>query len=172
MALHSGRPLVAVTRGLYVARAAMREAQEVQTRTHPTGEVARCDLLDRYAKAWVKGDARAVAALLRADTTLSVPPRVWLRGPSRIAHFLREEVFPHAGMRFLATRSNGMDAFGVYLRSPSPPHPFEPHSLQVVELLDGAVGSITCFLDPALLTRFGMPDNVSDSWPIHSAHES
>ena len=51
------------------------------------------------------------------------------------------------------TRANGQPAFGCYLRS-------QPWGIIVLTLSGGTVDEMTFFNDPALLSRFGLPEHI------------
>jgi RNA polymerase sigma-70 factor (ECF subfamily) len=159
------RAVTSVNASLHMARAAFRSVLRRQDGgVELLSESTRRDLLSRYARAWVDGDAGALAELLGTDATLSMPPGALLRGPSEIAGFLRGRVFTRAARRLLPTRSNGQDAFGAYQRSGSTTRYFEPQSIQVLELFGETIRTIVCFPDPSLFLSFALPEKLGRSW--------
>jgi RNA polymerase sigma-70 factor (ECF subfamily) len=159
------RPVTSVSTSLHIARAAFQSVPRTRDRgADLLSQSTRRELLGRYAKAWVDGDAGALAALLARDATLSMPPDARLCGPSEVADFLRSRVFTRASRRLVLTRANGQDAFGVYSRSGSTNPYFEPQSIQVLELFGDTIGTIVCFPDPSLFTRFALPERLGRSW--------
>jgi RNA polymerase sigma-70 factor (ECF subfamily) len=159
------RNVTSVNASLHMARVAFRSVLRRQARgVDLPSESTRRELLSRYVKAWVDGDAEALAGLLGNDATLSMPPVAHLRGPAEVAGFLRCRVFTRAARRLVPTRSNGQDAFGAYHRSGSIGRHFEPQSIQVLELFGGSICTIVCFPDPSLFTRFALPEKLGRSW--------
>ena len=60
-------------------------------------------LLERYVRAWEKGDLDTIVALLHDDVTLSMPPSpTWIAGRTDVAHFFTKRVMP--AMRAVVTR--------------------------------------------------------------------
>ena len=112
-------------------------------------------LLERYVQAWVRGDAAALARLLTEDATFSMPPNpAWLRGRDAVRRYLERVVMtPDTVRRLLPTRANGAPAFGVYVRRGAD---FVPHSLHVLEIVDGAIADIVSFHGVAF-DAFGLP---------------
>jgi RNA polymerase sigma-70 factor (ECF subfamily) len=159
------RPVTSVNTSLHMARVAFQSVPRGREQADdPPSQSARRELMSRYAKAWVDGDAGALAELLGKDARLSIPPGACLRGASEVASFLRGRVFTRAGRRLVPTRSNGRDAFGAYSRSGSTTRHFEPQSIHVIELFRDTIRAIVCFPDPFLFTRFGLPAKLGRSW--------
>jgi hypothetical protein len=61
--------------------------------------------------------------------------------------------------RLVPARANGQLAFGNY-RSDAERATFEPRSISVLTLGREGIAEITTFLDPGLLPRFGLPDQI------------
>jgi RNA polymerase sigma-70 factor (ECF subfamily) len=124
-------------------------------------------LLARYVQAWEKADVPALAALLREDAVLAMPPMpTWFRGREAIAAWVAAALFgggDAAGrFRLVPTRANGCDAFAVYRREPASGR-YQALAIQVVELEGGLVRDLTSFLDPRLFPRFGLPATLGDA---------
>jgi RNA polymerase sigma-70 factor (ECF subfamily) len=58
-----------------------------------------------------------------------------------------------APLQVRPTRANGQPAYGCYLRS-------QPWGMIVLTLSGSAIDEITFFADPALLRRFGLPEQI------------
>jgi RNA polymerase sigma-70 factor (ECF subfamily) len=118
-------------------------------------------LLARYVEAFERYDVEALAALLREDATLSMPPfTLWLQGPEAIQAWLLGRGAGCRGSRLVPTRANGLPAFGQY-RPGGPGEPHRPWSLVVLELSGERIVALNHFLDTALLfPRFGLPPEL------------
>jgi RNA polymerase sigma-70 factor (ECF subfamily) len=151
--------LSAVESSLHRARQALAElGAEREHVNEPTA--AQRDLLARYVSAWESGDVTRISALLREDAIFSMPPvPSWFQGRAAIEHFLRTDprLADHfrQGLRLLPTSVNGGPGFGVYRGAGG--GVFRPHSLMAVALGAADIARITTFVDPALVTRFGLP---------------
>jgi RNA polymerase sigma-70 factor (ECF subfamily) len=105
----------------------------------------------RYVAAWEAADVESLAALLREDVEMAMPPTPsWYAGRDELAafftaHFVR---FPPGRLQLAPTRANGTLAFAIFDGT-------SPFGVKVLELDGGAVRSITGFADPALPRAFG-----------------
>jgi RNA polymerase sigma-70 factor (ECF subfamily) len=115
-------------------------------------------LLDRYMTLWQQADVPGLAALLREDAWLSMPPiPAWVQGRTDIATLLQLRVFtPGRQWRLLPTRANGCPAFGLYRRD-SEEENYQLNSLLVLGVEGAQIGSMVVFLDAASFTAFGLP---------------
>jgi RNA polymerase sigma-70 factor (ECF subfamily) len=122
-------------------------------------EAAARSLLARYVAAWDSGNVDAIAALLREDAKLTMPPvPSWYAGRASIAGLLRA-MLAGAGsrMRAVAGEASGQPAAFVYELRPGDAV-FRAQSVHVLTL--DAAGQCTrmdVFLSPALFTRFEQP---------------
>jgi RNA polymerase sigma-70 factor (ECF subfamily) len=100
------------------------------------------DLLDRYAAAFAEADVAALAALVRDDVTLEMPPLAeWYAGKDAALGFLAAHVLHTPGIwRHVPTRANDQPAFVVYERGHA-----DPHGLHVLTLRGGRISRITAF---------------------------
>ena len=152
--------VAAVNSALQRARATLAECAP------PDGAVAGLTpsqetLLARYVDAFERYDVEALAALLREDATLSMPPfTLWLRGTEAIAAWFLGRGIGCRGSRLVATTANGLPAFGQY-RPGGPGRPHQPWSLVVLELSGDRIAAMNHFLDTAtLFPRFGLPPEL------------
>jgi RNA polymerase sigma-70 factor (ECF subfamily) len=98
-----------------------------------------------------------LAALLREDATLSIPPfELWLQGIPDIRRFLAALEIEGGRDRVIEITANGCPALAVY-RPASPSGALEPFEIHVLEIADGHIAAIYAFLDPALFPVFGLP---------------
>ncbi|BDG05148.1 sigma-70 family RNA polymerase sigma factor [Anaeromyxobacter oryzae] len=153
--------VAAVNSALQRARATLAESAP------PEGAVvgltpAQATLLARYVDAFERYDVDALAALMREDATLSMPPyTLWLRGPAAIKAWFLGRGIGCRGSRLVPTAANGLPAFGQY-RPGAPGEPHRPWSLVVLELSGDRIVAMNHFLDTAtLFPRFGLPPELA-----------
>ena len=115
-------------------------------------------LLARYVDAFERYDLEALTSLLQKDATWSMPPySMWLQTHADIVAWCLGPGAACRGSRLIPTVANGMPAFGQY-RPSGPGGAFEPWSLQVLEMKDGAISGISFFLDTdRLFPLFALP---------------
>ncbi|MHB1583153.1 MAG: sigma-70 family RNA polymerase sigma factor [Acidimicrobiales bacterium] len=118
-------------------------------------------LLERYVDAFERYDIERLVGLLHDDAVQSMPPfAMWLQGAGDIARFMVEPG-PSAcrGSRLVPTSANGCPAFGQF--KPDPSGGYAPWALQVLEVVDGRIASMSfflAFLEPErLFPSFGLP---------------
>jgi RNA polymerase sigma-70 factor (ECF subfamily) len=153
--------VAAVNSALQRARATLADDAPPETavgRLTPVQET----LLARYVDAFERYDVDALAALLREDATLSMPPfTLWLRGPAAIKTWFLGRGIGCRGSRLVPTRANGLPAFGQY-RPGERGQPHRPWSLVVLELSGDRIAAMNHFLDTAtLFPRFGLPPELA-----------
>ncbi|MFI9589463.1 sigma-70 family RNA polymerase sigma factor [Nonomuraea sp. NPDC052265] len=108
-------------------------------------------LLDRYVSAFERYDVDALVSLLHEDATMSMPPFAWwLRGREAVRAVLLAAGAPCEGARLLPARANGAPAFAQYRDGTA-------FALIVLEIGGGVVTGMTTFLDPRLVSSFGLP---------------
>ena len=133
----------AVHSALQRARASVAAVPPVE---HVSRE-AEQEIVARYLAAWDAADVPALAALLREDVEMAMPPTPsWYRGRDAVAaffasHFVR---FPPGRLRLAPTRANGTIALAIYDGA-------DPFALKVLELDAGRICAITGFVDPTLV---------------------
>ncbi|MEU9951234.1 sigma-70 family RNA polymerase sigma factor [Streptomyces sp. NPDC047939] len=118
-------------------------------------------LLERYVAAFEGYDMKALTALLHEDAVMTMPPfDLWLQGHDDIAGFMTSIGASCAGSRLVATSANGTPAFAHYKPNPDGPG-FVPWAVQVIDIQDGAITGMHCFLDtPRWFPLFGLPDHL------------
>jgi RNA polymerase sigma-70 factor (ECF subfamily) len=121
---------------------------------------AEQETLARFVDAWQRRDIPALAATLRDDVTLTMPPElVEILGRDQVVHFL--STVPAEGrldlIRLLPTRANGQPALAAYL----PDDQARPHAYGIMVFTVGADGiaAITGFPE-AKLDPFGLPSTI------------
>ncbi len=117
--------------------------------------------VDRYVDAFERADVDAVVEMLAADGAMTMPPiPTWYRGRDAVAAFLADHVLsPTKRWRLVPARANGQLAFGNY-RWEEEAETFRPRSISVLTLGEEGIDEITTFLDPAFVSRFGLPDEL------------
>jgi RNA polymerase sigma-70 factor (ECF subfamily) len=111
------------------------------------------ELLASYVDAFERYDIEALVTLLHADAIQSMPPyALWLRGAPAIGTFMLGPGAECRGSRLVPTRANGAPAFAQYRQGGQ-----VPWALQVLQIRDGRVAELHCFLDTDLFATFGLP---------------
>jgi RNA polymerase sigma-70 factor, ECF subfamily len=97
--------------------------------------------------------------LLRDDVELEMPPiATWFRGRKDVLAFYEFRALALQGRPILATSANGYPAAASYtLRGDGA---WTPHSIQVLEIRNGAIAHIHAFLDSDLYPMFGLPTTL------------
>ena len=117
-------------------------------------------LLEGLIEAWERADASAVAALLREDARLVMPPTPsWFDGREAIRTFFAEFAFGpgfQRRVRVLATRANRQPAMAVYL-SGRAGGPRKAFALVVLRIEHEAIAEMTLFHMPELFGAWGLP---------------
>lgn len=163
-----GLSLAAANSALQRARTTLKKNQAANSAVHrPVQDPLASQLLTRYMQAWVAADAPGLAALLREDAILTMPPLpAWYLGRATIQAFFEKYLFTGAAagrFRVLAAHANASPALAVYQQAAGQEgQPFRPASLQVLTLQDGQVARIDCFLtgEETLFARFGLPASL------------
>ena len=121
-------------------------------------------LLQRYVDAHERADIAGLAALLRDDALLTMPPQpLWYRGRDVIATFLAQAIEPASPdyighFRLVPTRANRQPAAANYLRRPGD-SAYRALALDVLRVEEGKVVEIVAF--PAdLFPAFGLPPTL------------
>jgi RNA polymerase sigma-70 factor (ECF subfamily) len=111
------------------------------------------NLLDQYVTAYRDGDLPALAALLRHDVQLEMPPiPTWFAGRDAVVEFFASRALRSPGRRVVATRANGCPAVASYHLEPD--GTYAAHSIQVLETVADKITHIYTFLDTSLFPAF------------------
>jgi RNA polymerase sigma-70 factor, ECF subfamily len=144
----------AVNSALQRARATTASA------TTPSGPLDDRDktVLEAFLDAWQACDIPALAALLRDDAVLTMPPQaIQFTGRGAVAAFFA--TVPAGGrldtIRLRVTAANGHHAVAAYL--PDDSGTCRGYGIMVLTTHQGAITAITGFPDPALFTAFDLP---------------
>jgi RNA polymerase sigma-70 factor (ECF subfamily) len=159
--------VVSVNSALQRARATLRERLPERraewTRAKSSDDTER-ELLRRYVEAHERADLEALAAVLREDVRLTMPPHpTWFEGRDAILVAMQQGFDPDFGrLQALVTGANLQPAAAWYLRRPEA-SAYEPLALDVLRLEDGRVAEISSFVSPELFEAFGLPPGLSPS---------
>jgi hypothetical protein len=113
-------------------------------------------LLDRFAAAFEDGDVTALAALLREDVALELPPlATWFSGRETVLCHLASNLCTTAGrIRLRPAAANAQPAFAAYLGDAD--GVYRAHAMIVLTLTGALITRIVIFLEPALFRLFGL----------------
>ena len=131
------------------------------------------EIVDGFVDAWERADVDTVVAMLTSDGAMTMPPLpTWYRGREAVTAFL--EAVALSGdkrWRLVPVRANGQPAFGKYIWDEGR-EAFAPHSISVLTLAGEGIAEVTTFLDPELIPRFGLPDELEPEDTPSRARES
>ena len=115
------------------------------------------ELLRKYVDAHERADADALAALLREDARLTMPPHpTWYEGRAAIRIAAGQGFEPSFGtLRTLVTAANRQPAAAHYLRRPGESE-YRALALDVLSVDDGRIAEISSFVSPELFPAFGL----------------
>jgi RNA polymerase sigma-70 factor (ECF subfamily) len=118
------------------------------------------DVADRFLAAWQRCDVPALAALLREDAILRMPPEATvIQGRDQVAAFFA--TVPAGGrldlIKLTQTRANGQSALAAYL--PDDSGRCQGYGIMVLTVTGGMLSTITGFLGPGMFRHFGLVPN-------------
>ncbi|HET9380861.1 MAG TPA: sigma-70 family RNA polymerase sigma factor [Streptomyces sp.] len=120
-------------------------------------------LLERYVEAFEGYDMTALTALLHEDAVMTMPPfDLWLLGPEDMSGFMTTLGASCAGSRLRPVEVNGLPGYAHYKPDPEGGG-FVPWAVQVLEISDGRIRGLHCFLDTQRwFPLFGLPLRLED----------
>jgi RNA polymerase sigma-70 factor, ECF subfamily len=147
--------VASVNSALQRARAATD--QRLPATAESEAEPVERELLARYVAAFEHDDIDGLVALLREDAVMRMPPQQSVIGALQIARFLRDTAGGGelSRIRLTPTRANGRPAVAIHRRDDA--GELVPHGISVLQIEAGRIVGLDTFIDPALLTRFGIP---------------
>jgi RNA polymerase sigma-70 factor (ECF subfamily) len=160
--------VASVNSALQRAHAALAEHLTAAGETSPGAASAHeLELLEGLIAAWEQADADALAALLREDARLVMPPTPsWYDGREAIRTFFATYAFSAPDLpsriRILPTRANRQPALAVYLRDRGGRDDEErrPFALAVVDAAADGIRRLTLFHLPELFDAWGLPETA------------
>jgi RNA polymerase sigma-70 factor, ECF subfamily len=152
-----GTTTTAVNSGLRRARAQLAQAQPAEEDLAEPADPGHRALLDRFAEAFENADASALAALLREDVALEMPPLLtWFAGRPTVTRFMASRVFARFGpFRMVPVMANGQPAFAAYTRGDD--GSYHAHEVLVPTVTKTGIARMVVFLNPDLVSMFGLP---------------
>lgn len=156
----------AVNSALQRARSTVaREAPGSPGAVRTDSRDAEAELLRRYMRAWEAADMRALAALLKEEAVLTMPPAPsWYSGRDAIIAFFSTSPYVFGDetrrLRLLPTQANRQPGFAAYAWDPGAAA-FLAYGIMVLRLEDGLVAEITGFADPTLFPFFNLPRTLA-----------
>ena len=122
-------------------------------------------LLDRFAAAFEDGDVAALAALLREDVALEMPPlATWFSGREAVLGYVAANRHPTGGrIRLVPAPANGQPAFAAYRRDAGGAD--RAQAIIVLSLTGALITRIVIFLEPALFRLFGLASELAPGEP-------
>ncbi|SRR5579859_1231366 len=152
--------VASVNSALQRARATLATADAPESEQIQPLDDDQRSLLARYLDAFERFDVDALAALLREDATLSMPPyAMWLRGIPDLVAWWTGPGSGCRGSRLVPLVANGAPAFGQYREGGE-----QPWAVQVLEIVEGRLAGVTYFLDTErLFPLFGLPPRFAES---------
>ena len=120
------------------------------------------EVLRRFMAAWQRCDIDALAALLREDAVLRMPPLpVAYLGREAVTRFFA--TVPAAGrldrIRLIPCRANGHPAVAAYM--PDGAGASRAYGIMVLAVADDAIQAITGFQDASLFDAFDLPHTIA-----------
>jgi RNA polymerase sigma-70 factor (ECF subfamily) len=146
-----------VNSALQRARATLAHADAPHAAQRPLGDRER-RVLDAFMRAWQDCDLAALAALLREDAILTMPPEaVQIIGRDHVAGFFA--TVPAGGrldlIHLVRTAANGHPTLAAYL--PDDTGVCRGYGIMVITVVGDHVATITGFPDPDLFPIFDLP---------------
>jgi RNA polymerase sigma-70 factor (ECF subfamily) len=153
--------VVSVNSALQRARATLRQRLgERRTEWAPSSGPSEEErgLLQRYIDAHERADVDALAALLREDARLTMPPiPAWYDGREAIVIASSRGFDPEFGaLKTVAVGANLQPAAAHYLRRPGETA-YRALVIDVLRIEDGLIAEICSFVAPELFEAFGLP---------------
>jgi RNA polymerase sigma-70 factor, ECF subfamily len=136
-------------------------AHNQQATLRTLGDERLSKLVKVYVNAWERGDIDAVVAMLAEDARVTMPPiPTWYRGRDAVRAFFASRVMRSDNRwRLLPVSANGQLAYGQYLWDEASQR-MQAHGITVLSMRGEQIEEITAFLNPDLVTRFGLPSTL------------
>jgi RNA polymerase sigma-70 factor, ECF subfamily len=152
----------AANSALQRARAGMRRALPSTPVSAGSLPAQEREVLRRFMAAWQRCDTEALAALLREDAVLRMPPLpVAYLGREAVARFFA--TVPAEGrldrIRLVPCRANGQVAVAAYM--PDDLGTYRAYGIMVLAVVDNAIQAITGFQDASLFDAFDLPQTIA-----------
>jgi RNA polymerase sigma-70 factor (ECF subfamily) len=151
--------VAAVNSALQRARTTVASRADVNPSTSRPLDERQRRVLDAFVRAWHARDLEALAALLRDDATLSMPPQtVHIAGRHDVVQFFA--TVPAGGrldlIRLVVTAANGQPAVAAYLPDGDREECLG-YGIMVFTIAEEKITAIVGFADPGLFPVFDLP---------------
>jgi RNA polymerase sigma-70 factor (ECF subfamily) len=148
-----------VNSALQRARATLAQTQTTASSTSRPASERERRVVEAFLRAWQDCDIEALAALLRDDATLTMPPQaIRIVGRDAVAGFFA--TVPADGrldlIRLVTIGANGHPALAAYLPDDSSDG-YRGYGIMVLTIDGDQVATITGFADPDLFPIFDLP---------------
>ena len=154
-----GTSVASVTSALQRARAQMSRLSPEQAATSAPSDSEQRAIAEKYTQAFVAGDVAALAALMRSDVELEMPPfDTWYAGLATVSAFHASRIPPNR-YRARVIGVNGSVGMAAYRTNGS--GGFEATQIQHLTIEDGSIRRIVAFVDATLFELFGLPTTWS-----------
>jgi RNA polymerase sigma-70 factor (ECF subfamily) len=146
--------VASVNSALQRARATLADLEPEQL--DPVLDPEHEALLERYVQAFEAYDMTALAALLREDVVISMPPfDLWLQGIPDLVGWMEGPGIGCAGSKLIPVSVNGTAGFASY--KPAGEGRLEPWAIQVIDVKGGRISGHHNFIYPELFAELGFP---------------
>ncbi len=151
--------VASVNSALQRARATLAERDLEASAPDSPDDPEHQALLARYVEAFERYDISALVSLLSEDAKFTMPPfELWLEGIEDIGKWYVGQGRGCQGARLVATRANGVPAFGLY--KVAEPGVWLPFNVHLVDTEDGRIVGLHHFLFPELFAAFDLPPRL------------
>jgi RNA polymerase sigma-70 factor (ECF subfamily) len=154
-----GTTVAGVNSALQRARAALAHTRTTGTTVTPPGSQPERRVVQAFLRAWHNCDIPALAALLRDDATLTMPPQaIRIVGRDAVTEFFA--TVPADGrldlIQLVEIRANRHPAVAAYLPDGSTGE-CRGYGIMVLTITGDQIATITGFPDPELFPAFSLP---------------
>jgi RNA polymerase sigma-70 factor, ECF subfamily len=152
--------VASVNSALQRARATLSESDLETPPSLDDMDEQQAQFLARYADAFTRYDMNALVALLHEDVVMSMPPfSLWLTGTDDFVKWMLGTGAKCANGKLIPVLANGQPGFGQYHLDED--GGYSPWAVQVLDIVDGKLTGLCCFLDTAtLFPLFGLPPRL------------
>lgn len=116
-------------------------------------------LLEPFVAAWEAADVVGLVSLLSEDVRFTMPPLpAWFDGREAVRGFVADRLFA-TSWRLVPVTANGQAAYACYSDGGQG---LLLSGLALPQVHGGRISWIATFVDPSLVSRFGLPRNFAD----------
>jgi RNA polymerase sigma-70 factor, ECF subfamily len=146
-----------------VGRARRAMLTHASLQPSPSAAVEDEAIVSQYVAAHHRADVDALVQLVAADIRIAMPPEPPCHGVDEARSFFTHILGPQrpGDWKLVPTRANGAPATANYLRRPDDAV-FRATSVDVLQVRDGRIEMISCFLGHGMFPAFGLPVTQGD----------